>query len=286
MAQLLADSVKRLGDVRIRSQNGMPIIEETYGWIVQADHAAEEYIDIARAPGLPIVNVTQSAGGLTVAKSIRGKRREQAVLLWDFTVEFSSQVQEDNDGGGGADPGSDPTTWVPVYETKFERLQEVATKDLDGDAIVNSAGHAFETGLTTSRFIPIWEFFQFESASITDEQILERNEVVNETEWKDRAEKTLLLTVERSTLGFYYGQRRRLTKYSLKYNEKDWTHKRLDVGTQYIDGSGDLQNFEKDGALYLGSLDGSGGAQADGDDPAILSFDMYETKEFRDYFRT
>lgn len=287
MASLVANSVSRKGGIRIRSQNGIPIVEETFGWIVEADHLEEEYLDIANAPGLPKINVTRSAGGLTVAKSKHGVRREKNPLIWDFTVEFSSAIEEDNSGGDGGDggPGTDPTAWIPVYETKFERIDRMIAKDKSGDPIVNSAGHAFETGIISTRFIPVWEFFQFEAATVTDEEILERNEVVNETTFKGREPKTLLLTVERSTLGFYYGKRRRLTKYSLKYNSEDWTEKRLDVGTQYIDGSGDLQNFEKDGALYLGNLDGSGGAVTDGDPPAVLSFDRYGEKEFKSFFR-
>ena len=88
MAAILNNSTKRQGNVRIRSQNGIPIIEETYAWIVLADAVDEPYIDVARADGLPIVNSTRSAGGLTICQSIKGSRREKNPLYWDFTAIF------------------------------------------------------------------------------------------------------------------------------------------------------------------------------------------------------
>jgi hypothetical protein len=278
MASLLANSTTRVGDVRIRSQNGRPIIEETYGYIVQADSVDESYIDIVSTDGLPKINISSSAGGLAICQSIKAKRRENAALLWDVTCDFASDVSEGASDTGESDgPGSsDPTAWIPVYETKFERVQEIVAEDASGNAVVNSAGQPFEQGLTRSRFLPIWEFFQFEPISVSDEDIIDRNETVNSGTFKGRGAKTLLLTVERSTVGFFYGQRRRLTKYSLKYNSADWRVKRLDVGTGYKDGA----NFVEFDPVRLGALDGAGGAQTVGTDPATLYFDVFDTSSF------
>lgn len=298
MAAILNNSTKRVGSVRIRSQNGIPIIEETYSYIVLAESLTESYKSIAQAAGLPRVNSTRSAGGLTLCQSIKGDRRSATALYWDFTAEFSSAVKEDNDGGGGGgtDPDTDPTTWIPVYETKSERLQEIVTEDSAGKAILNSAGDPFETGTTRTRLIPIWEFFQFEKATVTDEQILERNEVVNKTAFLGRDPKTLLLSVERSTIGFYYGKRRRLTKYSLKYNSETWVHKRLDVGTSYKTAAGVRKPYEIDGVVILGALNGTDGQPSGGFDAnnkpindkaatGKLKFDLHEVKEFRSFLR-
>jgi hypothetical protein len=221
--------------------------------------------------------VTVSSFGYSVCKSKTAVRREDQPDLWDVTCEFSSKVDESQ---SSQDPSTDPAQWVPIYETKFERISENVSKDIDGTAVANSAGQPFETGIILSRFIPVWEFFQFESATVSDETIIGRNEKLNNSTFRGRAQKTLLLTVMSSVVGFYYGQRRRLTQYQLKYNERTWRHKRLDVGTVYKSGA-DLRSYtDKDGNVILGGLDGSGAKVAVGTAPSVLEFDIYESISF------
>jgi hypothetical protein len=173
---------------------------------------------------------------------------------------------------------------VPIYETKFERLQEVVTVDKDGDPIANSAGQPFPGGMTVTRLIPIWEFFQLEPESVTDEVIMDRNETVNSTTFKGRAAKTLLLTVNSSVVGYYYGQRRRLTQYSIRYNKDNWRHKRLDVGEAYLS-TGSLKPYLVEGRLVMGPLNGTGGQAAAGSPPAVLEFDKYAELNFASFLR-
>lgn len=283
MANFILRGEKREGGIRISSKNGLPVVEETYSFIVESDDPYVSRIEVSQFDQLPFVNITQSASGLTVCKTKSGERRPGNTKFWDFVCEFSSEVDERSQE---QDPETNPEEWVVIYETKFERLQEVATKDQSGASIANSAGQPFQNGLTLSRFIPCWEFYQFEPATVTDEQIIERNETVNSTTFKGRAAKTLLLTVMSSVVGFYYGQRRRLTQYSLKYNDRDWRHKRLDVGTVYKDGSNYKPYLDQEGNVMLGPLNGSGAKQAVGTAPAILNFDIYASIDFSTFLRT
>lgn len=279
---------ERDGGFRVSSQNGLPRVELDFRVQVQATSKNESYEDVYNATGLPKVGEPY---GFLVCSSIDLQRKPGRADLYEGRVTFSSEVSESQGSGGTGqdfDPTSDPVAWVPVYETRFERLQEVATKDKSDEAIVNSAGQPFQSGLTISRHIPIWTFYQFESATITDEDIIERHETVNETTFRGRAAKTLLLIVENSSIGFYYGKRRRLTQYSLKYNEKDWTHKRLDVGTFYWDGGvvgTNKKHFMADGVPVTGGLDGAADAAATVADTAILTFDIYAELEFNDFLR-
>jgi hypothetical protein len=266
----------------IRSNGGVPVLDETFHHLVLADSKFASRLSILATTGVPIPGVTVSAFGSAVCKSVSATRREDQVLYWDIVSEFSSEVDERQ---SGQDPRTNPEQWVPVYETKFERLQENATEDQNGDSIANSAGQPFETGIIRARYIPVWEFFQLEAASITDETVIGRNEVVNSGEFRGRAAKTLLCTVMSSVIGFYYGSKRRLTRYALKYNTETWRHKRLDVGTVYLDAGAHLPYLDDAGNVMLGALDGSGGKATVGDPPAVLEFDMFAAVDFSAFLR-
>jgi len=276
---IVGSSQKREGSATVSSRNGMPVLNEMYHYIVRTNSKTTSRLAVLYdTTDLPKVGQTVSAFGFAVCKNVEAVRREKNPLYWDVTATFSSEVEE---GQSSQNPESDPVEWLPIYETKFERLQEVVTKDRDGDAVANSAGQPFQVGLTIGRFIPIWEFFQFEASTVTDEQLIARNETVNNATFKGRATKTLLLTILSSRVGYYYGTRRRLTHYSLKYNDRLWTHKRLDVGTIYLSGSDRKPYLDDDGrTVMLGGLDGSGGKSAAGDPPAILEFDIYPEISF------
>lgn len=280
---------KRTGEARLRSSDGAPVFESVYHFIVKADSKTASRASILATAGLPQLGDIDAGSSLGVCRSSVAVQREDHPLYWDVTCEFSTEVKESQDS---QNPGSDPTTWKPVYETKFERIQEVVTEDASGVAIANSAGQPFENGMTRTRSIPVWEFFQFEPSTVTDEQVIDRNETVNNATFKGRAAHTLLLCVQSSVIGFYYGARLRFTHYALKYNKATWKHKRLDVGTVYLDtgdqvpylDAGDPGNDIPPGVI-LGGLDGSGGKVAAGDPPAILEFDMYTPIDFSAFLR-
>jgi hypothetical protein len=206
---------------------------------------------------------------------------EQNPFYWTVTGSFSSAVE---DRQTIQDPTVDPQTWVPIYETKFERLQEVVTRDKSDVSIANSAGQPFSNGLTISRFIPVWEFFQIEPP-ISDEALISRNETINETTFKGREAETLLLTVMSSVVGYYFGRPRRLTQYSLRYNKRKWTHKRLDIGTAYKVSTELMPYTDKHGNVINGGLNGSGAKVATGLPPAVLEFDMYDQLNFNTFLR-
>ena len=273
---------QREGKLSIRSSGGMPVLDETYHHLVRADSTTADRLSILATPGVPVPGLTVSSWGAAVCRTVDAVRRPDQVLLWDITSEFSSEV---DDRQSSQDPRTDPNAWVPIYETKFERLQEHATKDQNDVAIANSAGQPFENGIIRARYIPVWEFFQFEAATITDETVIERNETVNDATFKGRTEKTLLCTVMSSVVGYYFGAKRRLTRYALKYNAETWIHKRLDVGTVYLEAGQHLPYLDADGNVMLGALNGAGAKVTPGSPPSVLEFDMFPTSTFSSFLR-
>lgn len=272
------NTVKREGSARIRSSKGTPVYECSYSYIVEATAKDEDYLDVLATAGLPVVGVTVEPSGFAVCTSKVGARRAENPKLWDVVCDFSSEI--DDTSGSEGDPASDPETWVPLYETKFERYQEVVTRDFAGVAIANSVGQAFPNGMTITKHIPIWEFYQIESAGLSDETVIGRSDVVNSSTFKGRAAKTLLCVVLSSVIGRYYGALRRLTRYQLKYKPDKWTHKRLDVGTLRFNLSNELVAYEIDNQVVSGGLDGTGAAVDEGDPPAVLEFDMHNAISF------
>lgn len=266
----------------IRSAGGVPVLDETYHHLVYADSTTADRLSILATVGVPIPGVTVSAGGFALCKAADAVRRADQVRYWDVVSEFSSEVDERQ---SSYNPRTNPLEWVPVYETKFERLQEIVTRDTSSVAVANSAGQPFENGIIRARFIPIWEFFQFEASSVTDETVIGRNEVVNSTTFKGRAAKTLLCTVMSSVIGYYYGAQRRLTRYSLRYNSLTWKHKRLDVGTVYLDGGVHKPYLDDEGNVILGGLNGSGAKVTPGNPPSILEFDLHDAVDFAGFLR-
>jgi hypothetical protein len=270
------------GRGNIRSSGGVPILDETYHYLVLMADVTADRIDALSVAGVPQVGVTQSANGFAVCKTVDAVRRDNQRLYWDITATFSSEVDERQ---SQQVVSGNPTEWIPIYETKFERLQEIATKDIDDVAIANSAGQPFENGVLRARFIPVWEFYQFEPASVTDEEVIDRNETTNNAEFKGRAIDTLLLTVLSSVVGFYYGSRRRLTKYAIRYNYKTWKHKRLDVGTVYLEGGVHKPYLDDEGNVMLGGLNNAGAKVSPGDEPAVRDFRMYYQSTFANFLR-
>lgn len=273
---------KRQGRGAIRSSGGIPVLDETYHYLVLMAAATADRVDALAVSGVPQVGITQSAGGSAICNGVDAVRREDQVLYWDITATFSSEVDERQ---SQQIVSGNPIEWVPIYETKFERLQEIVTKDYAGVAVANSAGQPFETGVIRARFIPIWEFYQFEPETVTDEQVIARNEVINSAEFKGREAWTLLCTVMSSVVGFYYGSRRRLTRYALRYNEYYWKHYRLDVGTVYLDGGVHKPYLDDEQNVMLGGLNGSGAKVAPGTEPALLAFDIYPQVAFSSFLR-
>lgn len=268
---------KRKGEFYTFLRDGQIVYECTYYYTIRTDDKtySRKYV-LDNTQGLPRVNEDLDDDGLAICSSVRLERREDNPKIWDATVQFQSVVEQGN-AIAGTTGSFDPTTWIPRRKTIFFQKEEVTRVDASGNAYVNSADDALTGIPPRMRTLVAWRFIQFESATVTDEQIAERNDTVNGSTFKGRAAKTLLLNVEDSEVGTYYGRPLRLTQYLLKYDPKDWREKHLDTGWNIKTG-GVKKPYMINGVHTEGALDGSGAAT--NGDPAILYFDNYATSTF------
>lgn len=282
---------QRAGDITVNiGQSGQTVIEETYNYIVEADSKSDNKFLVSQCQGLPKVGLSASPSGLTVCKSISGQRRAENPKIWDFSCNFSSEVDENT----GDATGLNPESWVPVRRTLFEKIETQEFADIDGKVFATSANEPFADGITRFRFLPVWEFDQFEDATVTDEDIIDRTEKVNDATYLGYDPNTLLIRVVDSTLGFFYRRRLRLTRYRVIYKSDTWNLKVLDKGEWYLDANNERIPFP-DGVGrgdWIGFLDGAGNpvqfADPKNPDPnefVYLEFKMYEEINFNSFLR-
>lgn len=223
---------KPVGGISLKIKSGRMVREETIEWFLTADNINPNKNEFLSIPGFPIPNSTSSSfAGVCTAVSVDrivGNR-----FMWSVKATFSSDIQE-NSGGDG---GGDPEAWVPVREVTLEPFDVFRTKDLDLKPFTNGAGVPFDSAPPTTNDLVKWDFFQFEPITgpnaVTDTGLSARNMVINTNPFVGCAADTLLLRIRKSSVGYFYGARRRLTEYSMTYNPNTWHEELPNVGNSF-----------------------------------------------------
>lgn len=258
---------------------------ETYEFLVETDSKNTGRATVLLTAGLPILYVSVSVGGPAVCDQLTADRDPINPYWWRVKANFSSDISEGGDGSKDpANAGQSVTAWQSKGKIRFERYEEIMTKDVNDKEYVNSAKQPFETGLPIPRTIACIDFAQFEDGGITLETIMDRNGVINSDSFRGRDEKTFLLTVQSAERGFYYGQSAWLIYYSLKYKRDNWIKKQLNIGSMYLD-SGTLKPFESNGARFIGGLNSSGNKVSAGTAPSVEEFEQFEAIAFTGLLR-
>lgn len=226
----------REGDVTLGYQNKQLVVNETYNYKIRVSvSGGTTYLDVDRADilntvGLPIPRLSASPSGMGTCTNTSATRDPQNVSIWNVKATFSSSV-EDNSSDG--DVTTDPTTWIPLRETYLEPFDVTLFKATNDKPLVNGAAIPFASAPTIPKDNIRWDFAQFENISVTDEDIADRNNKINNAIYKTRAKHTLLLKVRSSVVGRYYGSLRRLTEYSLVWNPDNWHRKFANQGNAF-----------------------------------------------------
>lgn len=288
---LLTPRGTREGGVRCTYNEGVIDREEDWHFNVRSDQVDVNRNDVLyNTPGLPLIGVTISNGML--CKGGDAERDPGDAKLWRVSLTFSTSVDQNDANNNTAQQQGDPTLWVPVRRLMWETKEEISQTDANGNPILNTAGQPFEGGIVKRRYLPAWEFVQWEPLSVTDLQILERMSVVNNGTWpptNGKPAKTWQCRVLDSVVGFYSGYRCRMTTYRVVYDVEKWTEKRPSIGTSYRigGGSGSLTDYIVKGSKIKGKLTSTGdrvtgedGVDIAGRTLGVVEVDIHPTTSF------
>jgi hypothetical protein len=247
-----------------------------------------------------------------------------------FNLSNSVEEGESSNQETGEPQIGDPTEWIPVIDLGFEDYEEVffqsllATREdeidvgsnfftlnpagfpvfIQGTAPagagynaynwVNSAGAPYDSGFVRQRRIITRKFVQFEPMfgprARTLDELESWNDTLNAVEYLGRPPRTLKLSLDGVSAGFYYGMRCWRVDCVIAYKPTDWRLKVLDVGWYYLNDADPREKiqFEDDSPTpsnIQGALDGAGGKAADQLNPAIRAHKEFESLEFANFLR-
>lgn len=208
------------------------------------------------------------------AKTIRIERSEDDPYHWDVEISYDSNVEQFPD-----DPLSRPT----LIAYSFAQFQQVATKDVNGKAIVNSAAFYFDPPpeidqsrlvITMTRNEPIFD--PILAVAYQDS--------INEDYWFGFAPGLVKIQNLNGTPEQENGQYFYRVVYEFHVRWDGWKLSVLDQGFYYRDGSGShvIKDADSQPIVEPALLDGSGGILSS-PSPATakyLNFDVYRSTTF------
>lgn len=304
---------KRIGSGGIRL-NGQAIeFVETYMYIVDGGSSSETRNNVLSTTGLPIVGTSTLASG-AVCISKQAERSDVNPRWWEVTCEYASQNNNQSQQDPN-NPSQDPTTWIPVYKIDYETDQVAVTKFYGVSnathPIVNSAAQVFSTPLVKNQLIAVYRFSQFESDSLSEKTIMDRNDNVNSGVFKGFPKWSLKLNVLGCERGYYNGYAARKIDYMLSYKEgwapstwhkpsvsadvvsytlateySGWREMVLDVGIWEINAGKREGNIDDTGYRIECGLDGAGQQVPVTEYPAVLGIPIFKEVNFSSFLRT
>lgn len=309
----------REGNVRLRiKKDGTLVNEQDFHIRIRADNLTQSREEILlNTPGTPKFGMIYGNYGMTL-QGCDGNFLDEDPLLWDCVFNLSNSVEEGESSNQqtGEPQIGDPTEWVPVVDLGFEDYEEVFFKSLatnrtdeadiafggtatNGTAYnaakwLNSAGAPYDSGFVRQRRIITRKFVQFEPMfgprARTLDELESWNDTLNAVEYFGRPPRTLKLSLDNVSAGFYYGLRCWRVDCVIAYKPTDWRLKVLDIGWYYL--NTDVPplkiQFEDDSpskSNIQGALDGTGKKAVDQLDPAIRAHKEFESLEFASFLR-
>ncbi len=306
MPTLIVDGVElrdRSGGIRL---NGTTIeYVERRAYLVDGGSRNVTRAEVLTTAGLPIVGISVLDNGSgAVCSGIEANTIPQNPQYWRVVADFSTQAS-DQRLADVATPNPNPTSWIPVWRTDYEKMPFESHVDATGKKLVNSAGTPFAGSMTQFRTVTSFTFTQYEADTLTEADIADRNETINESNFRGFPKYTLLLSVVSSDRGYFNAYPARKMTYTLKFyrgakagtfkewNGSSWATAALDagwrflakdVGPEYLSG-GAKKPYLIEGHRAIANLDGAGAVVASAGEAAILAFEDHRAIDFNTFLR-
>jgi len=253
-------------------------------YTVLTDSAADDVAVVLAADGLPVWNAPWPGDGQFGVRGRVGRR--VSTKLWEVTISYVRQTWGGL-GSSGGDPAADPLDQPPQISWRSNASNEAIDEDVEGNAIINSAGEPFES--------PVTEEFH-DSVLVIRENIAAYDESVhrlyrgalNANEYRGAppgVAKIASIQGERVFSGeLTYWQRTT----EVHFRETGWDHRLLDQGFREDAGTDSdnkpvyRQIVDQKGQPLSSPvlLDGSGNKLAAGADPHWLTFVTKRRRSF------
>lgn len=260
------------------SQGG---ITYTRRFQVQTDDPETEPYTVLSATGIPALNEAYPGDSKAKCRSVRPAQDSGSRLVWEVLVEYSSARQS---------PIRTRTTrpWArppKIAWGKHSRIEAVV-KDKNGDPLRNSAHDRFDPPPTKEVFYPSVRIVRYERTYSMQRAILYLNHVNSHS---FVFQGITVSAGEALCVGFQGtqvdvdGVECWEVEYEF-YFAPTWEMEVLDQGYYFNSGGRRYQYTDSNGEPMKtpALLDGSGGKLTyPGGTPVFLSFDVYDTKDFR-----
>ena len=281
--------------------DGTTVFTRTRSWRVETSAAANDDVTVLASASLPKIGTAHPnhANCKCLSRSAKPESKGQK-LHWIVTAEYSTKWDIEED------PLDDPA----ITEWSTETYQTVVERDIDGNAVVNSAGDPFDppaekddsrwTSVTRKNItttVPDW-FFAYQDNVNEDTYTIDGITIT--AGWAKISAIHLSAIQERN------GTQYRVVTFTIHYRAESegvggssgygsgsgddevepWHLNILDVGFRELDGSGDPTNIKDAEGDDIGSpwpLDGSG-SKVDNPtaaDSVFLQFQVYHEKAFQ-----
>lgn len=274
MATILKGFKKGKGGKLSKTERGTTYTESITA-IVISNIPNESPYNVCLTSGLPKVGIDRLPPTNAVCVDLDPKQDELSPYVWRVGIEYSTETDQQDTG-----ENPDPTTWVPIYKGKIQTYPEVLYRDFSTPPkpYLNSARCKFPEPLIVNRPVIVYEFTQYEPATITDVQIGDRNDTVNSAGVKTFAAQTLKMSITEFERGYYFGFPAVRISYAVAYKKNKWLNVPLDVGYEYI-----LEG-KKIPSDTLVALNSDGTKRSDTVDPSTLEFKQFREIAF-DFLR-